>query len=61
MKEVSLEGQSFVKDSKIFVGDLLKSEKVKVFEFVRFEVGEGIKKETQDFASEVMAQVQGNS
>lgn len=60
LKEVSLEGQSFVKDSKISVGDLLKSEKVKVFEFVRFEVGEGIEKETRDFASEVMEQVQGN-
>lgn len=60
LKEVSLEGQSFVKDSKISVGDLLKLEKVKVFEFVRFEVGEGIEKEIQDFASEVMAQVQGN-
>lgn len=60
LKEVSLEGQSFLKDSEISVGDLLKSEKVKVFEFIRFEVGEGIEKEMQDFASEMMAQAQGN-
>ena len=60
LKEISLEGQSFVKDSEISVGDLLKSEKAKVFEFVRFEVGEGIEKEIQNFASEVMAQMQGN-
>lgn len=55
-----MEGQSFLKDSEISVGDLLKSEKVKVFEFIRFEFGEGIEKEMQDFASEMMAQAQGN-
>ena len=59
LKEVSLEGQPFLKDSEISVGDLLKSEKVKVFEFVRFEVGEG-KKGMQDFSNKVMMQVQGN-
>lgn len=60
LREVSLEGQSFVKDSEISVGDLLKLEKVKVFEFARFEVGEGIEKEMQGFTSEMTSKVQGN-
>ena len=60
LKEVSLEGQSFLKNSEISVSDLLQSEKVKVLEFIRFEVGEGVEKKMQDFASEVMARVQGN-
>ena len=60
IKEMSLEGQAFVKDPKILVGDLLKSGKVTVSAFMRFEVGEGIEKDSQNFADEVMAQVQGN-
>lgn len=60
LKEVSLEGQPFVKDSETSVGDLLKLEKAKVLAFVRFEVGEGIEKKSQNFAYEVMAAVQGN-
>ncbi|QTS83700.1 translation elongation factor Ts [Coxiella endosymbiont of Amblyomma nuttalli] len=60
LKEVSLEEQPFIMDSKISVGDLLKLEKVKVCEFIRFEVGAGIEKKTRNFASEVMAQVQRN-
>ncbi|AJC50299.1 translation elongation factor Ts, partial [Coxiella endosymbiont of Amblyomma americanum] len=39
LKEMSLEGQAFLKDSKISVGDLLQSEKSTVTDFIRFEVG----------------------
>lgn len=60
LKEMSLEGQAFLKDPKILVGDLLKLGKTAVSEFVRFEVGEGIKKDLQNFSDEVMGQVQGN-
>ena len=60
LKEVSLEGQSFVKDPETLVGHLLKLEKAKVLAFVRFEVGEGIEKESQNFFYEVMTEVQGN-
>ena len=60
LKEVSLEGQPFVKDPDKVVGDLLKSEKAKVLEFIRFEVGEGIEKKFQSFSDKVMAQVKGN-
>lgn len=60
LKEVTLVGQSFVKDPNQSVADLLKSQGAMVSAFVRFEVGEGIEKESQNFADEVMAQVQGN-
>ena len=37
--------------------DLLKSAEVDLISFVRFEVGEGIEVEEEDFASEVAAQI----
>lgn len=55
--EVSLTGQPFVKDPSMSVGDLLKSKGADVINFVRFEVGEGIEKKTEDFAAEVAAQM----
>lgn len=45
LKEMSLEEQAFIKDSKILVGDLLKSEKVTILAFMRFEIGKGIKED----------------
>lgn len=60
LKETSLEGQAFVKDPEILVGDLLKFGKAVVSAFVRFEVGEGIKKDLQNFSDEVIGQIQGN-
>ena len=41
----------------LVVGALLKKEDAKVTAFVRFEVGEGIEKESQDFAAEVANQL----
>ena len=60
LKEVSLVEQPFVKDPEITVGNLVKKAGAKVVRFVRFEVGEGIEKETTDFAAEVAAQVQAS-
>ncbi len=57
LKEISLLDQPFVKNPDVSVGNLLKEQGATVEGFVRFEVGEGIEKETQDFADEVMAQV----
>jgi len=54
--EITLTGQSFVKDDKKRVRDVLAANKAKVKGFRRFEVGEGIEKKTADFVSEVMAQ-----
>ena len=56
--EISLTGQPFVKDPSVSVGELLKSNNADVVNFVRFEVGEGIEKKTEDFAAEVAAQME---
>lgn len=58
LDEVSLLGQPFVKDPNMAVADLLNKNRVKVLAFTRFEVGEGIEKETEDFVEAVMSQVQ---
>jgi elongation factor Ts len=55
--EVSLTGQPFVKDPAQTVGELLKSRGADVVNFIRFEVGEGIEKKSEDFAAEVAAQL----
>ncbi|WP_414830066.1 translation elongation factor Ts [Alteromonas sp. H39] len=56
--EVSLTGQPFVKDPSISVAELLKSKGADVINFIRFEVGEGIEKKSEDFAAEVAAQME---
>jgi elongation factor Ts len=56
--EISLTGQPFIKDPSQSVGDLLKSNGADVVNFIRFEVGEGIEKKTEDFAAEVAAQME---
>ena len=55
--EVSLTEQPFVKDPDTKVGGLLKETGADIVQFVRFEVGEGIEKEEEDFAAEVAAQL----
>jgi elongation factor Ts len=57
LAEVTLVGQPFIKDDKITVGKLVSSKGNTVVRFSRFEVGEGIEKKVEDFAAEVMAQV----
>ena len=57
LKEVTLLGQPFVKDNEISVGKYLANADAEVSAFVRYEVGEGIEKKTENFAEEVMAQV----
>jgi len=59
LKEVTLLGQPFVKNPDISVEQLLKENGAKVSAYVRFEVGEGIEKKSDNFAEEVMAQVRG--
>ncbi len=61
LKEVTLEGQPFVKDPDQSVGQLLKQAGAGVAQFVRYEVGEGIEKKQENFADEVMAQVKGTN
>lgn len=59
LAEVTLLGQAFVKDPNKTVGKLLADSGAEVVRFIRFEVGEGIDKKTENFAQEVMAQVKG--
>lgn len=60
LDEVSLLGQPFVKDPNVTISSLLGKNRAKVVSFTRFEVGEGIEKETEDFVEAVMAQVQNS-
>ncbi len=57
LAEITLLGQPFVKDPDQSVEQLLKSKGAEVKSFNRFEVGEGIEKKQENFADEVMAQV----
>ena len=58
LKEITLVGQPFVKDPDVSVGKLLKGAGATVSAFVRFEVGEGIEKKQENFADEVMKQIE---
>ena len=57
--EITLVGQPFVKDPDKTVGKLLEGAGATVRRFVRYEVGEGIEKKSENFAEEVMAQARG--
>ncbi|MEN9544805.1 MAG: elongation factor Ts [Pseudomonadota bacterium] len=57
LKEVSLFNQSFVKNDKQTVEQMLKERATTVQGFTMFVVGEGIEKKSDDFAAEVAAQV----
>lgn len=60
-KEITLLGQSFIKDPDISIRDLLDQSEAKVQSFIRYEVGEGIEKKEENFADEVMKQIKGDS
>ena len=57
LKEVSLFNQTFVKNDKQTVEQMLKATGTIVKSFTLFVVGEGIEKKVDDFAAEVAAQV----
>jgi elongation factor Ts len=59
VKEITLLGQAFVKDPEITVEKLLAGAGAKVNYFIRYEVGEGLEKRSNNFAEEVMAQARG--
>jgi elongation factor Ts len=60
VNEISLMGQSFVKDPDVTIEKLVKQANATVNSFSFFEVGEGIEKKVDNFAEEVMAQAKGN-
>ncbi len=59
LKEICLVDQPFVKDADVTVGKYVANANAKMVSFVRLEVGEGIEKRQEDFASEVKSQMQG--
>ena len=58
LAEVTLLGQTFVKNDKQSIEQLLKSQGATVHAFHLFVVGEGIEKKKDDFAAEVRAQAE---
>ena len=57
LKEVSLFNQTFVKNDKQTVEQMLKAANTQVAGFTMYIVGEGIERKVDDFAAEVAAQV----
>ncbi|KAK1285040.1 hypothetical protein QJS10_CPB20g00652 [Acorus calamus] len=64
LDELALLEQPYIKNDKVLVKDWVKQtiaivgENIKVKRFVRFNLGEGLEKKSQDFAAEVAAQTQ---
>ncbi|TBR07193.1 MAG: elongation factor Ts [Lysobacter sp.] len=56
INEICLTGQAYVLDTSQTVEQALKAADAEVVNFVRLAVGEGIEKQTDDFAAEVMKQ-----
>lgn len=59
-KEICLEEQAFIKDSNMSVLDYVKSNGGTIDGMIRFAVGEGIEKKEENFADEVMSQIQNS-
>jgi elongation factor Ts len=57
LKEVSLFNQTFVKNDKQTIEQMLKERATRIKGFTLYVVGEGIEKKVDDFAAEVAAQV----
>lgn len=57
LAEVSLVDQPYVKDQDKTVGEYLKENGATIKSFIRYEVGEGIEKRSEDFAAEVQSQL----
>ena len=55
--EMVLGSQVFLMDDSKTVAQVLKEKSINVLKFVRYQVGEGIEKRKDDFASEVMNEV----
>ena len=58
-EEICLLDQGFIKENKMKVSKYVESKNSKIVKFVRYEVGEGIEKREENFADEVMKQING--
>ena len=56
-KEICLEEQEFIKDSSVNVGTFVKNNGGLIISMIRYAVGEGIEKKEENFADEVMSQI----
>ena len=59
-KEICLAEQPFIKDGDMAVKDYVAKNGGKILTMIRYEVGEGMEKRNDNFAEEVMNQVNGN-
>lgn len=57
-KEVVLLEQAFIKENKISISKYVSDNNGEILTMVRFAVGEGIEKKQENFADEVMSQIQ---
>ena len=58
-EEVCLVDQGFIKENKMKVNKFVESKNSNIICFVRYEVGEGMEKREENFADEVMKQING--
>ena len=58
-KEICLLDQEYIDDSKKNVKTFLEENHMQVVNYIRYEVGEGIEKKVDNFAEEVMNQING--
>lgn len=58
-EEVCLVDQGFIKENKMKVNKYVESKGSEIVSFVRYEVGEGMEKREENFADEVMKQING--
>ena len=57
ISEVTLLNQNFVIDPDMTIKEVLEKNNNSILDYVRFEVGEGIEKASEDFAEEVMKSI----
>ena len=60
-KEICLAEQAFIKDGDMSVNTYVANNGGEIKKMIRYEVGEGIEKRNDDFASEVMNQAKGTN
>lgn len=56
-KEIVLEEQAFIKENKLSISKYVSDNGGEIMSMVRFAVGEGIEKRQENFAEEVMSQI----
>ena len=58
-KEVCLEEQPFIKDDSLSIKQYLQNNGGAIKSMIRYEVGDGLEKRTDNFAEEVAKQIEG--